>query len=126
MIRTAYSDGFEKFWHIWCAVTANANGKPMAFKYWKRDKLEAEADELIDILRAQEAEKKRDPRYHRGCPAWPWCQKWLNERRYEYKPQITMNRRQRLCSCGCGKQACMEVGGNWYASSECRKKVEGW
>ena len=87
MKKTQYTSGFECFWKVWCDLTGNQQGKPMAFKYWKRDTLEADADCVVRILGSQVAEKKRLGTYSKGVPCWPWCQRWLSERRYEYIPE---------------------------------------
>ena len=87
MIRTNYTSGFEKFWKVWKNITNKPTGKPEAFKYWKRDRLENDADELIRILYLQQTERKRLKGIREWVPEWCFCQKWLNKRRYEYVPE---------------------------------------
>lgn len=87
MIKTKYTVGFEKFWKVWISITRNFNGKFTAFKYWKRDKLEVDTDELIRILRLQQAERERFKARGEWIPGWCFCQKWINRRSYEYVPE---------------------------------------
>lgn len=87
MIKTKYTAGFEKFWKTWRGVTGKETDKPEAFKYWKRDKLEGDEDELIRRLLLQAAERKRIKALRIWQPEWCFCRKWLNNRRYEYAPE---------------------------------------
>ncbi len=96
MKKTKYTVGFEKFWKVWIAITRNFNGKFMAFKYWKRDKLEGDEDELIKRLDLQQDERKRLKVRGEWQPQWCFCQKWLNNRRYEYVPELPKNRVRKI------------------------------
>ena len=96
MIKTKYTVGFEKFWKVWIAITRNFSGKYVSFKYWKRDKLEGDEDELIRRLRLQQDEKKRLKRRGEWQPQWCFCQKWLNRRRYEYVPEPPKEKRTKI------------------------------
>lgn len=87
MKATKYTIGFEKFWRTWRGVTGRVAGKPEAFKYWKRDKLEGDEDELIRRLLLQAGERKRIKSLRIWQPEWCFCRKWLNNRRYEYVPE---------------------------------------
>jgi hypothetical protein len=87
MKKYKYSDGFERFWLVWKAITKAEQGKPMAYKYWRRDRLEKDADVLIEILTKQARKRKEDKANNYWVPRWCWAQKWLNERRYEYVPE---------------------------------------
>ena len=87
MIKTKYTKGFEKFWQEWRKITGRGTDKPEAFRYWKRDRLEGDEDELIRILNLQDDERKRFKRRKEWIPEWCYCRKWLNNRRYEYVPE---------------------------------------
>ncbi len=87
MIKTKYTVGFEKFWKTWRGVTGRDTDKPEAFKYWKRDRLEGDEDELIRRLLLQSGERKRIKALKIWQPEWCFCRKWLNKRRYEYVPE---------------------------------------
>ncbi len=100
MTHTHYTSGFEKFWQAWIENTSNYQGKKKAFEYWKRDKLESETGELIEILLAQVAHKKKHKDYSRGCPCWPYCRKWLNEEYYSWKPHVEVKQVSRCRYCG--------------------------
>lgn len=93
MIKTKYTAGFEKFWKTWKAITGEPTDKPVAFKYWKRDKLEGDVDELIRILKLQQAERERFKANGEWIPKWCFCRKWLNNRRYEYVPEPPKTRK---------------------------------
>ena len=94
MIRTQYTKGFEKFWKVWRKVTNKGTDKPEAFKYWKRDKLEGDEEELIRRLNLQQAERKRFKSKGEWLPEWCYCRKWLNNRRYEYVPEPPKKRKE--------------------------------
>lgn len=87
MIKTKYTKGFEIFWKVWSRITNKKTDKPEAFKYWKRDKLEGDENELIRRLNLQQAERRRFEVKGEWIPAWCFCRKWLNRRRYEYVPE---------------------------------------
>ena len=125
MIKTKYTKGFEAFWVAWKNVTGKVADKPEAFKYWKRDKLEGDEDELIKRLNLQQAERKRLKAKREWIPEWCFCRKWLNNRRYEYAPEEPQ-RRFRVCCCGCGREGHMIVDHQAFASEKCRIKILGW
>ncbi len=85
--KPIYSAGFEKFWVVWKNLTGEHQGKAKSLSYWKRDKLERRTDEIIDILYKQASERKRMRLSGRWVSRWCWCQKWLNEKRYEWVPE---------------------------------------
>ena len=87
MIKTKYTSGFDKFWKVWKDITGKESDKSEAFKYWKRDRLEGDEDELIRILGLQADERKRLKTKGEWQPPWCFCRKWLNKRRYEYIPE---------------------------------------
>ena len=87
MSRTNYTCGFEKVWKTWRGVTSKESDKPEAFRYWKRDKLEGDEDELIRILLLQADERKRIKALRIWQPEWCFCRKWLSRHRYEYIPE---------------------------------------
>lgn len=96
MKATKYTIGFEKFWKVWRRVTGRVADKPEAFKYWKRDKLEGDEDELIRRLFLQADERKRIKSLRIWQPEWCFCRKWLNNRRYEYVPEPPQDRTVKL------------------------------
>jgi hypothetical protein len=60
-------------------------------------------------------------------PPWKNFKTWLYNRCWEEESIASAAKKStRLCSCGCGKEAHIQVSSKWYASTECRKKVEGW
>jgi hypothetical protein len=90
MERHKYSEGFERFWFLWCRITKNQQGKYAAYRYWRRDRLEKDADEITEALKKQAAERKNRKARGYWVARWCWAQKWLNERRYEdgVEPEI--------------------------------------
>lgn len=96
MVKTKYTVGFEQFWKVWTTITRNFNGKYVSFKYWKRDKLEGDTDELIRRLRLQQAKRKMLKKRGEWQPQWCFCQKWLNRRRYEYVPELPRERKTKI------------------------------
>jgi hypothetical protein len=63
-----------------------------------------------------------------GKPVLSWKQKIITWSGSRNNPERIIEHKKitRLCSCGCGKEAHIQVSSKWYASTECRKKVEGW
>jgi uncharacterized protein YdaU (DUF1376 family) len=79
--RGNYTAGFEGFWQAYPAGNGGTKGsKKKAFDYWKRDKLEDRAEELLEAIAAY----CRSPQWDKGFVPYP--QKWLNQRLYEVKP----------------------------------------
>jgi len=74
-----YPPGFLRFWQAY----PNKQGKAKAAYYWKRDKLEGRADEIIEIVHGYEQthEWKRN-----GGQFVPHGSTWLSERRWEDDP----------------------------------------
>lgn len=81
-----YTKGFETFWLAWKRITRQEQGKKKSMTYWKRDKLEGREKELIEILSKQSDYRKTNKIQGRFVPQWCWCQKWLNEERYDFVP----------------------------------------
>ncbi len=87
-IHMTYTDGFEIFWLAWKDITKKTgHPKKPAFAYWKRDRLEGREDELVEILRLQEDYRAQCRIKGTFVPSWPYCQRWLNEARYEFAPR---------------------------------------
>jgi hypothetical protein len=83
-----YTSGFETFWQAWKKITGQLQGKKKSMTYWKRDKLEGREEEFITILKKQVEYRKKCKTQGRFVPQWCWCQKWLNEERYDFVPDI--------------------------------------
>ena len=84
--RTRYLPGFERFWYAYthapAGFSARTGGKSKAHDYWKRDRLESIADELVAKVEEFWAQ---DHSWRSGYQ--PFAQKWLNEKRYDDDPQ---------------------------------------
>ncbi len=72
---------------MWSRLTQKKQGKFKSYSYWKKQKLESNADELIDTLYKQASERKKMRLKGGWVSEWCWCQKWLNEKRYEWVPE---------------------------------------
>jgi len=71
-------DGFDKFWKAWPGK--KGKGKAQLLDKWKKDKLEARFDHVMQIL---EAEKKTEQWTKEGGRFIPLMSTWLNQQRWD-------------------------------------------
>ena len=86
MKKATYSEEFEKFWTIWKRITGRWQGRHVAYRYWKRDRLDSRLDEILAALTNENKARKDSKARNIWMPEWCLASTWLNQKRYKDEP----------------------------------------